>query len=41
MTDMWSFGVTMWEIFTTGEMPYEDVSSILNNSFQILLCFND
>jgi hypothetical protein len=31
----------MWESFTTGEMPYEDVSSILNDGFKILLCFND
>ena len=24
-SDVWSFAVTMWEIFTSGSQPYKDV----------------
>lgn len=25
-TDVWSFGVLMWEVFSFGEMPYADLT---------------
>lgn len=31
-TDVWSFGVTIWEILTFGQTPYEDLFEIVNYS---------
>ncbi|TNN17802.1 Epidermal growth factor receptor isoform 5 [Schistosoma japonicum] len=27
-TDVWSYGITLWEVFTFGKRPYEDVDTV-------------
>ena len=38
-SDVWSFGVVLWEIFTYGRQPWFELSNHEVNKFVKYLCF--